>query len=404
VKILLFAASFPPPLAGGSVEYVYNIVSHLPPQSVVVHTANVDPARAQAFDQAFPQRIMRHRFIRHVLGGPASALVRLREWLWWPPIACWLIMRERPDVIHLGEYNLAGVAAWWAQRVLRIPYVFYTYAEEIPILSKRPWHNIIFLTLLRRAQAVVTVSEYTRSLLVARGVAPDRIFKIVPAVGDEKRLGVTVEQLEAVRRKYDLNNHPVVLTVGTLSERKGHAMVIQALPQISRLYADVRYVIVGSGPQEATLRQQVREAGLGEQVIFAGRVGDTELTCLYEICDVFVMPHRQVQTTLDTEGCPTVFLEASAHGKPVVGGNAGGVADAILNGRTGFIIDGTDPTVLAQTICRLLGDPELAHRMGEAGREYTYSLTAERNAQEVWRISQEILQRRRGKTRAQTCG
>jgi phosphatidylinositol alpha-1,6-mannosyltransferase len=381
------------------VEYIYNIVSNLPPNSVVVHTGNAYPDQAQAFDQAFPQCILRDHFILHVLEAyKASKLAKLREYLWWPLAGFWLIIREHPQAIHIGEYNLAGIAAWLAHRLLGIPYLFYTYAEEIPIVSKRPFHKFIFSTVVREADAVVTVSEYTRDLLVEWGVAPDRIFKILPAVGYAKRLGVTPEQIETTRRKYRLENRRVLLTVGTLSERKGHTTVIKALPQISRLQPDVCYVIVGSGPQETALKQQVREAALGDRVVFAGRVDDAELACLYEICDVFVMPHRQIPTTLDTEGCPTVFLEASAHGKPVVGGNAGGVADAILNERTGFIIDGTDQAALANVICRLLSDPGLAQRMGECGREYTSTLNPEQNAAEVWQISKLISGQKKGRS------
>ncbi len=66
--------------------------------------------------------------------------------------------------------------------------------------------------------------------------------------------------------------------------------------------------------KKITLKQQVEETGLSKQVIFTGIVDDIELSCLYEIRDIFVMPHRQVETTLDTEGCPTVFLEAGALG------------------------------------------------------------------------------------------
>lgn len=102
------------------------------------------------------------------------------------------------------------------------------------------------------------------------------------------------------------------------------------------------------------------------------------------------MPHRELAGSLDTEGCPTVFLEARAHGKSVVGGRAGGVNDAVLHGQTGFIVDGKNAAVVVMAVETLLSDPNLARTMREAGREYVAALTPERNTREVWRLSSEI--------------
>lgn len=399
MKILLMAASFPPPLVGGSVQYLYGIVSQLPPHSFVIYTGEGGSNQARLFDQAFPQRVIRSRFIHHVVERNLKSheeplivrkLTSLWEYFWWITGGLWLILRERPQVIHVGEQNFGAVAAWLGWKLFGIPYLFYTYAEELSTITKRRLHRAIFQTALRDAQAVVTVADYTRHLLMDMGVLPERIFKVVPAVGHEKKLAVTPAQIEEVRRKYHLEGRKVLLTVGGLAPRKGHQTVIQALAQIARHYPEVCYVVAGIGPQQQMLEQQVAAAGLEGRVIFAGRVDDGELNCLYEICDIFVMPHRQLADSLDTEGCPTVFLEAGAHGKPVIGGNAGGVADAILQERTGFIIDGTDAAALAQTIVRLLDHPELAHRLGENGRQYASSLTPERNAAEIWRLSERL--------------
>lgn len=399
MKILLFTGSFPPPLAGGSVEYIFNIVSNLPPNSVMIHTANSDPVKAEELDKLFPQRIIRSSFITQVTKGyEGHILIRklrsLKGYLLWPIVAFWLIIRERPDIIYIGEHNFAGFAALLAQRLLGIPYLLYTYAEEIPLLSKRRLHNKIFLIILRNADIVITVCEYTRQLLMDIGISRERIVKILPAVSDSKRYTATSEQIEAVRRKYSLDKFRVLLTVGFLTERKGHSTMISALPGIIRAFPDVKYVIVGTGPKERKLKQDVEEAGLSEQVIFTGMVDDEELSSLYEICDIFVMLHRQVETTLDTEGCPTVFLEASAHGKPVIGGNAGGVADAILDRRTGLIIDGKEVPNVVDAIKQLLENPDWAKKMGDSGHAYVAHLSPESNARKIWELSRELIQKK----------
>jgi phosphatidylinositol alpha-1,6-mannosyltransferase len=208
----------------------------------------------------------------------------------------------------------------------------------------------------------------------------------LPAVSRDK-LVAPAEDADAIRMKYSLRDCRVLLTVGRLAERKGHATVIEALPTILQSFPTARYVIVGTGLEENKLKELVRQAGLQDYVLFTGGIDNNELACWYAICDIFVMPHRNLPAIRDTEGCPTVFLEASAHGKPVIGGRDGGVADAILHDRTGFIIDGTDACKLAECVCYLLKTPELAARMGAAGRAYVATLGPESRAAAIQQIN-----------------
>jgi phosphatidylinositol alpha-1,6-mannosyltransferase len=387
MKILLFAQSFPPPSAGGSVQYIANIFSALPPQMAVIVTGNAEPALARQFDSGFPQRIIRFPFIAHVLRGQkVSKIARAREYLLWPLTAGWLILRERPQVVHIGEFNVASIAALIAKKLLRIPYVLFTYVEELTYITGRPIYLRLLKKVLRNADAIITVSDYSIGVLQELGADPTHIHKVLPAVGRDK-LVVAAEDVDAIRMKYSLRDFRVLLTVGRLEKRKGHATVIEALPAILLSLPATRYVIVGTGSEESKLKEQVRRAGLEDYVLFTGGIDDDELACWYEICDIFVMPHRSLPEIRDTEGCPTVFLEASAHGKPVIGGRDGGVADAILHERTGFIIDGKDASKLAESVCYLLKTPELAARMGAAGRAYASTLGPESRAAAIQQIN-----------------
>jgi phosphatidylinositol alpha-1,6-mannosyltransferase len=387
MKILLLAQSFPPPSAAGSVQYLANIFSALPPQTAVIVTSNTQPVLAKEFDARFPQRIIRLSFIPHVTDGyRASRLKRASRYILWPLTAGWFIFRERPQVVHIGEYNAAAIAALFVAKLLRIPYVLYTYVEELTYITLRPMHLRLLRRVVRNADAIITVSDYSIGVLRELGADLSRIHKVLPAVG-RRKLVVAIEKVEALRTRYLLRDCRVLLTVGRLIERKGHATVIEALPTIQKSFPEARYVIVGAGPEENKLVKLVRESGLGDCVLFAGGVNDEELASWYEICDIFVMPHRSLPEIRDTEGCPTVFLEASAHGKPVIGGRDGGVADAILQDRTGFIIDGTDASKLAESVCYLLKTPELAARMGAAGRAYVATLGSESRAASIQQIN-----------------
>lgn len=389
--ILMFTGSFPPG-AGGSIEYIVNIFSKLPAGSSTINTGCAKHPQAPAFDAGFPQKVVRESFIVNVLDeGKAGRVRKFLGRLVWVASAFGLIVRTRPDVVHIGEYNYTFVAALLARVLFKTPYIIYTYAEEITYLTTRPSRLRLFRFAMAHAAAMITVCDYTKAVLVACGGEARKIHKILPSVGDSKRTVLALEQIETVREKYKLAGRRVLLTVGRLEERKGHHSVIEAMPEILKAFPEAVYVVVGIGPFQDRIKTQVEQAGLGNSIVFAGRAPDDDVAALYEICEIFVMPHRELAHSNDTEGCPTVFLEAGAHGKPVIGGNAGGVADAIVDGQTGYIVDGTDPAQIALKVVTLLSDADLARNMGEAGRAYVALLTPENSAAAVQRINEAVI-------------
>jgi phosphatidylinositol alpha-1,6-mannosyltransferase len=159
-----------------------------------------------------------------------------------------------------------------------------------------------------------------------------------------------------------------VLTVGNLVERKGHDMVIQALAQVIRQVPGTTYLVVGDGPYRDHLDRLARAAGVRDRVVFAGRVDADRLPDIYALCDVFVMPSRIRPTERDVEGFGLVFLEANACGKPVIGGRTGGIPEAIVDGKTGFLVEPESVPDIAGRLATVLTDPELAAEMGRQGR------------------------------------
>jgi phosphatidylinositol alpha-1,6-mannosyltransferase len=214
---------------------------------------------------------------------------------------------------------------------------------------------------------VVAVSEFTRQALIeTMGVAPERIELIVNGVDAERfRPGPKPPALLA---RYGLEGKRVLLTVGRLVERKGIDTTLRALPAILERVPDACYLIVGTGEYLPRLEALVAELGLGEQVIFAGRVPRDELVAHYQLCDLFVMPNRELANH-DTEGFGLVFLEANACGKAVVSGMAGGVVEAVRHGETGLNVDGTDVDAVATAITGLLLDDDRRQAMAQRGLE-----------------------------------
>jgi len=146
-------------------------------------------------------------------------------------------------------------------------------------------------------------------------------------------------------------------------------------------------LLVGDGPYRGELGRLAERTGVADSVVFTGPVPAAELPAYYRAGNVFAMPCRTRRGGLDVEGLGIVYLEASASGLPVVGGDSGGAPDAILDGETGYVVPGRDVAAIARRIAELLADPAGAAALGEKGvawvdREWRWELVAER----LWQI------------------
>lgn len=217
------------------------------------------------------------------------------------------------------------------------------------------------------ADRVVTVSSFTRRNLEEAGVEPDRITLVPPHIPGADEWEADEARLERLRERYEVDERPLLLTVSRLTERKGIDTVLRALHEHREDLPELRYVVAGDGSDRERLEGLVEELGLEDVVVFAGFVDEQEKHDLYEAASVFVMPNRELADG-DVEGFGIVFLEANAHGTPVVGGRSGGALDAVVDGETGFLVDPNDPGEVAEAVGKLLDDPQLRGKLGEGGR------------------------------------
>jgi phosphatidylinositol alpha-1,6-mannosyltransferase len=174
----------------------------------------------------------------------------------------------------------------------------------------------------------------------------------------------------SLRKELKLDNKRVIVSVGRLVHRKGQDHLIQALPQILRSVPDAHLLMVGQGPYREHLEKLVQHLGLKDHVSFIGRIQYDQLPEYICAGDVFAMPSRSRLFGLEVEGLGIVYLEASACGLPVIAGASGGAPDAVLDGVTGFVVDGQDNHEIATAAITLLSDLDQAKKMGAAGREW----------------------------------
>jgi phosphatidylinositol alpha-1,6-mannosyltransferase len=152
--------------------------------------------------------------------------------------------------------------------------------------------------------------------------------------------------------------------------RKGQDTLIRSLPEIRRRVPETAVLIVGGGPYRKRLEQMVDDGGLRGNVIFAGSVPWADLPGYFDAGDVFAMPCRTRRGGLDVEGLGIVYLEASATGLPVVAGDSGGAPDAVIDGETGYVVNGRSPAQVAERIADLLDNPAKAQELGRRGRDW----------------------------------
>jgi phosphatidylinositol alpha-1,6-mannosyltransferase len=210
---------------------------------------------------------------------------------------------------------------------------------------------------------------------VLNPAARERMAQLHPGVDVETfHPGVRTEpETVELRRRLGLADRPTVVCVSRLVPRKGQDTLIRALPLIKKAVPDAALLIGSGGPYRKELEKLAEDTGVAKDVVFSGPVSWAELPRLYAAGDVFAMPCRTRRGGLDIEGLGIVYLEASALGMAVVGGDSGGAPDAVLEGQTGYVVPGSGDLSVprtAQRVAELLNDQAKAAEMGRAGRAW----------------------------------
>jgi phosphatidyl-myo-inositol dimannoside synthase len=364
MRLLLLTIDFPP-ARGGVQGLLARLAAGLAPAWRVTVITPAAPG-ADVWDRGRSYRIVRSRPASGRLAAIGLQALALVETL-----------RRRPHVIVCGHVLLAPVCRL-ASAILGVPYVAMAYAYEV----RAPRMRWIARMALRGARRVVVPSEFGRRAVEAHGVVPARITVARP--------GAALDADGALANGAAADDAPVLLSVGRLVDAyKGHDMVIRAMPLILARAPTARYVVVGDGPRRAYLERLAASLAVAGAVRFVGEIPDDQVGAWYRRCDVFVLAARE-DAGGGAEGYGIVLVEAGLRGKPVVGGRAGGVVDAVLDGETGLLVDPLDPGDIADAVTRLLTERDVAGRLGQAGRRRAVQeLTWPRYTEQVARVLSE---------------
>ena len=378
-KILLLTNDFPPRYSGGISNVHFNLCRN--DTRGLVKTIAPACDGAKRFDEEFNLETVRvwaptrrgvfHRIIQITIFLTAAIIESFRN----DVIAIWC-----------GHVYLVP-AAYVLKKLKGIPYFMFMYGGEERVYLDEKAKAMVFQHLIGNTRFLLGCSRFVKKEINKNWGYEGPVYVLNPGV-DTDRFFPGESHLSDPD---DDGGEFSLLTVGTLVERKGHDKVIEALAQIRMEIPNVKYYVVGDGPELESLRHLAyEEYGLGSIVEFLGFVEDSELPRYFNNADVFIMPSRVTPDSRGTEGFGIVYQEANACGKPVIGGNSGGLPDAIVDGVTGILVDPEDAGDVARAVAWLYHNPDARMKMGAEGRarvlnEFQWDKITEEFIDTIWR-------------------
>lgn len=325
---------------------------------------------------------LRQKYSVQVITGHARSACRFEEYVFRAPfpglISFSLFALWRGAILLLRSPGIGvifGGSVMVAPLVLILARVFgrkaVVQAHGLDVIYVNRFYQALCVRWLKFCNTIVANSKYTASLVAQKRVRPERVFVIPPGMRTEA-LAKPVS-LEATKKQFGLKDQPIILFVGRLAKRKGIKEFIEkSLVRVVREIPNVCFVIVGDNPLQSLtqrddivseIRAAVSQLGLDNHVRLLGSLDDEEVTKLYQLCDVVVLP--ALASADDVEGFGIVLLEAAAAGRPAVATRVGGIPDAVEDGKSGILVNPGDYERLSQTLVELLSNERARSTMGD---------------------------------------
>ncbi len=364
------------PMIGGVADYLHNLCTELSksiPVSVYSTVSSIpefDTKLAYSIHRIPESRQLGCRF-----GDGFPLFRRLNTLLWYlkRPLEAHNLLRKvqnecDPSLILIGRWEERS--HFWCRACcsMGVPYYLFAYGMELTEEKTLKWYkrrNQDFLN----AKRVISISKGTTDTLMRMsGVSEDRIWLLYPGIRPENLKKVSLEVFYNVLQKNGLSKQRYILSLCRLVKRKGVDLALHAFADIADDFPELFLAIAGDGPELSDLRSLAVKLNLHERVKFLGEVDDITKRSLFQGCEFFIMPNRPIPG--DMEGFGIVFLEAAMFGKAVIGGNNGGVPDAVIDGETGLLTDTSNShQPLTESMLKLLLNPGLARKIGNAGQD-----------------------------------
>jgi phosphatidylinositol alpha-1,6-mannosyltransferase len=344
-KIMLISPDYPPPLIGGSLVYMNNLVSN----SDLKISILTDKKQRLGNEKI---KFLESHFITESINPSLPRLILMYLFL-----SARMFFNNKYDCVILnvsaiGNGLLAGLLS-----KLKVKTVIIAYAEELTVAlyssSLKGKVKKFFMKGYQKADMVISVSNFARRILIDEMFVECPIYVIPTPLHNEKII-------QTISNK---SSRRGILSVGRLIKRKGFDLLIKSYRDFHKQLPDSRLTIIGDGPEKKELESLISKYSLGSEVkIFSNVTGDF-LTEQYQTHELFVLANHMLENG-DCEGAPNVFIEAGAYGLPSIAGKEGGASDVVEDGVSGYLIDPKDINSLSSTIYNLMQDKKKLAIMG----------------------------------------
>lgn len=271
---------------------------------------------------------------------------------------------EKFDLIDSHYFYPDGVAAAALANDLKLPFTITGRGTDLNILPKYFLPKKMIIWSAQKANALITVSSSLKTILVNLGITPDKITSL--------RNGIDLNLFHLLEKDLFQNtfsfpsNKKIILSVGNIVENKGNEFTIRALAMLPDEY---HLVLAGSGPEEAKLRNIIKDLHLNDRVTFLGQVPHHDLIKLYNAADCLVLASSR-------EGWPNVLLEAIACGCPVVSTTVNGTPEIIQKPEAGILIQDRKPETIAKGILDLFKNKSSREKTSAYAKDFTWEETS----------------------------
>ena len=356
-KILCITNDFGP-RAGGIETFVIGLIERLPHGTVIVYTSAQE--NSAPYDLKWLQN-----FGVEVVRDKSKILLPT------PGVAYCVnaLVRERKiTTVFFGAAAPLGLLSKGLRRAGVKEIVALTHGHEVWWSKVFPF-TLAMKSISRQVNNLTYLGEFTRNAISksVTKVAAQSMVKIAPGIDTDH---FSPQDARALRNELGLTDKKVIVSVGRLVHRKGQDVLIEAMPAIIEKVPDAHILMIGEGPYRGYLETRAKSLGIEDKITFIGRIQYADLPRYICAGDLFVMPSRSRLAGLEVEGLGIVYLEASACGLPVIAGDSGGAPDAVLEGETGLVVDGTQKIEVAAAVVELLLDPDRSRAMGIRGRQW----------------------------------
>lgn len=318
-----------------------------------------------------------YRFVRFI---PGRVYNRLRKYHLAPPID--LLLLRRPDLVFYPNFMRYPLALGEPSILVVHDLAFKLFPDFIEAKNLKDLENNLGRS-IRRASAVVAVSENTkRDIIKFYGTPDEKISVVPPAIDHEHFRPRSEEEIVAVRKKYGLPENYVLYT-GTLEPRKNVVGILDAYRQLPEELREKHALVLagGKGWRDDAIQNHLGELKQKHQIFLPGYIDDTDLPALYSGASAFVFP-----TFYEGFGIPP--LEAMACGVPVVTSGNSSLPEVI--GEAGLTADPHDPAQIGAQVQKVLTDPSLANQLKESGLARAKEFTWDSSAREILKVVKQV--------------